>query len=277
MVKVYDLNGNAKGEMKLPKVFAGAYRPDLIQRAVQALQAARRRAYGTNLLAGQRTSAHYHGVKDTRYSMKNREVARGPRIHGGPSGLQWTLRTAPHTRKGRRSHPPKAEKKFVLKLNKKENRLAIAAAIAASIMKDLVSARGHKFAGELPLIAVNDVENLSKAKDVSKFLSALKLDAEIERATEKKVRAGKGKNRGRKYKQKKSVLFVVSKESALLKAARNLAGVDAVSVSQLNVELLAPGAQPGRLAIWSEDAICKIGEIDFGQYTFSRAKGEKFG
>ncbi len=260
MAKIYDLNGNAKGEMKLPKVFSGAYRPDLIQRAVQALQSARRQAYGTDTLAGQRSSAHYHGVKDTRYAMKNREIARVPRVHNSSGQQQWRVRLVPHARSGRRAHPPKVEKIFMLKLNHKENILSIAAAIAASVMKDLVSARGHKYTGELPLIAVNDVEKLSKAKDVSKFLSALKLDAEIERATEKRVRAGKGKNRGRKYRHKKSILFVVASESKLAKAARNLAGVDVATVAQLNAELLAPGTQPGRLTIWSEDAIKKIGE-----------------
>lgn len=260
MAKIYDLNGNSKGEMKLPKVFSGAYRPDLIQRAVQALQAARRQAYGTDPIAGQRSSAHYHGVKDTRYAMKNREVARVPRTHNSSGQQQWRVRLVPHARSGRRAHPPKVEKIYTLKLNHRENILSIAAAIAASVMKDLVNARGHKYAGELPLIVVNDIEKVQKTKDVAKFLSALKLDAEIERATEKKVRAGKGKNRGRRYKRKKSILFVVANENKFTKAARNLAGVDAVTVAQLNAELLAPGAQPGRLTIWSEDAVKKIGE-----------------
>jgi large subunit ribosomal protein L4e len=83
----------------------------------------------------------------------------------------------------------------------------------------------------------------------------------MERAKIKKVRSGKGKNRGRRYKRKKSVLFVFASNKGLLNAAKNIAGADVCLVNNLNAELLAPGTQPGRLTIFTESAIKKLGEI----------------
>ena len=51
--------------------------------------------------------------------------------------------------------------------------------------------------------------------------------------------------RGRRFKQRKSLLIVTADQP--LRAARNLAGVDVVTVDQLNVEHLAPGMLAGRL------------------------------
>ena len=73
-------------------------------------------------------------------------------------------------------------------------------------------------------------------------------------------RAGKGKARGRVWKQKKSVLIVTGKNSPVLRASRNLPGVDAVTVRSLNVDLLAPGAQAGRLVVWTKSALKELDE-----------------
>jgi len=63
--------------------------------------------------------------------------------------------------------------------------------------------------------------------------------------------------RGRRYKQRKSLLIVTAEKP--LRAARNLAGVDVVTLEQLNTELLAPGTHPGRLTVYTESAISRIG------------------
>ncbi len=62
--------------------------------------------------------------------------------------------------------------------------------------------------------------------------------------------------RGRRYKQRKSLLIVTS--GTELRAARNLAGVDVVTVDQLNVEHLAPGMLAGRMTIWTESALIRL-------------------
>ncbi len=243
---VYDLNGSVVKQVELPKVFSAPAREDIIRRAVLAAQANSRQAYGANVLAGKRTSAHYHGVKDTRGSMKNREIARMPRLHGKTvPHLFWKARFVPQAVGGREAHPPKVEKVWKQKINKKEKRLALASAIAAA--KSIVIA--------------DDIENVSKTKELEKILLNLKLENELERAEVKKVRAGKGKRRGRRYRKKKSLLIVMSEDKGIRKAGRNLPGMDVAKVNELNVELLAPGAVSGRKVLWTESALKKIDHI----------------
>jgi large subunit ribosomal protein L4e len=147
-------------------------------------------------------------------------------------------------------------------MNKREAGIALASAIAATASPELVKARGHRLDWtHVPIIAEGAVEGLKKAKDVELFLRALKLDAELERAAQKKVRAGRGKMRGRKYRRKKSVIFIVAEDRGIGKAAKNLPGVDVANLDSLTTEMLAPGGVAGRLAIWSEGAIKKLSEL----------------
>jgi len=261
MTKVFDLSGNVKGEMNLPSVFLTPYRPDLIKRAFLSIQSNKRQPYGADPLAGHRTSAFYKGVRKGPHHMMNREMSRMKRIHGGPPALTMTARFVPQATKGRKAHPPKPEKKWTIKINRKERRLAIKSAIASTILFDIVSKK-HKIPEiDLPIIITDDFEHLKKTKDIINVLKSLKLEDEIKRAEIKKIRAGKGKMRGRRYKKKKSVLFIVSKSNGIVKACKNIPGVDICNIKNLNVELLAPGAQPGRLTIFTESAIQKLGEI----------------
>jgi large subunit ribosomal protein L4e len=62
--------------------------------------------------------------------------------------------------------------------------------------------------------------------------------------------------RGRRFKQRKSLLIVTAGNP--LRAARNLSGVDVVTVDQLNVEHLAPGMLAGRLTVWTESALVRL-------------------
>ena len=50
-------------------------------------------------------------------------------------------------------------------------------------------------------------------------------------------------------------MLVVSKDEGIVKAARNLAGVDIVEARSLNVEDLAPGTHAGRLTVWTKSAL----------------------
>ena len=123
----------------------------------------------------------------------------------------------------------------------------------------LVSLRGHIFEAELPIVTENALENLEKTKQVIEALQAIGVYEDVLRAKYgRHIRAGRGKLRGRKYKHKKSILIVAGDDAPILKAARNLSGVDVATVSSLNAELLAPGAHAGRLTIWTESAIEKL-------------------
>jgi len=259
---VFDVQGKQKGEIELPNVFNTGFRPDLIKRAVLAIQSHKRQPYGADKLAGKRTSAHYHGVREGPGHMMNVEKARMARIHGGPPNLQLTPRFVPQARKGREAHPPKAEKIWYEKINDKERVLAIKSAIASTASKDIVSRRGHLINNiNLPIVVDDSIQELKRAKSVKELLEKIGLEKEMERAKNKKVRAGKGKRRGRKYTRKKSVLFVIGENKGLLKSANNIAGVDICLAKNLNAELLAPGTHPGRLTIFTESAIKKLGEI----------------
>lgn len=243
---VRNLDGDADGSLELPDVFDTAFRPDLIQRAVSAAQANRKQAYGADEFAGLRTPAESPG--------SGRGMAHIPSENG-------QARRVPSAVSGRRAHPPKAEKDRSKQLNDKERQLAIQSAIAATTDAEVVADRGHEFDddAELPVVVSDDFEDLVKTQEVVAFLEGAGLHADVERADEgRSVRAGQGKARGRKYSQPKSVLFVTSEEPS--RAARNLSGADVATADEVNAEDLAPGAQPGRLTVWTESAIEEVAD-----------------
>jgi large subunit ribosomal protein L4e len=259
-VDVFDLQGQPKGKINLPEVFRELVREDLIHRAVLAATSKRRQPYGTNVMAGKRTSAHYHGYRRHRWTMMSREMARLPRIHGKVSPhLMWRPRFAPQVKGGRLAHPPKVEKIWEEKINKKERQKAIRSAIAATANRELVSKRGHKFEKELPIVVEDSVQAINKTKELVAFLQRIGLEKELERIKERKVRAGKGKMRGRRYKKRKGPLIIITDDKGIGKAARNIPGIDVCRVENLSAEALAPGTQPGRLAIFTKSAIEKLG------------------
>lgn len=243
---IIDLSGNSKGDVQLPAVFDEAYRPDLIKRAVLTAQANRLQPYGTKLYAGMETSAKSWG--------SGRGVAQIPRLSNGSRAAR-----VPQAVGGRRAHPPKTETDRTEKVNRKERRMAIRSAIACTANAEVVMGRGHRFDAQLPLVAESALEDLEKTKDVISFLQAAGVYDDVLRAKEgKNIRAGRGKLRGRRFKNRKSVLIVAARESAIFRSARNLAGVDIISVDSLNTEILAPGTHAGRLTVWTESAIADL-------------------
>lgn len=243
---VHDLNGDAAGEVDLPEVFDTQYRPDLIRRAVNAAQANRKQAYGADEYAGLRTPAESFG--------SGRGMAHVPRQNGQG-------RRVPQTVKGRKAHPPKAEKDQSKKVNDKERKLAVRSALAATADPEVVAERGHAFDDdvELPLVVSDDFEDLVKTREVVELLEALGVHEDVVRADEgRSVRAGRGKTRGRKYQQPKSILFVTAGEPS--KAARNLAGVDVTTADEVNAEDLAPGTHAGRLTLFTESALEEVAD-----------------
>ena len=74
---------------------------------------------------------------------------------------------APGTVGGRSAHPPVSEKKIEKKIPKKEKRLALFSAIAATSSKKIVVARGHHVEDvqQIPPIVTSELEKLKKTKD----------------------------------------------------------------------------------------------------------------
>ena len=123
--------------------------------------------------------------------------------------------------------------------------------------QEVVKERGHRFKHLIPIVDTK-IESLQKTKEVIKVLQSLKLEEELMRVAERKVRAGRGKSRGRRYKIKRGPLIVVSGICALQKAAASLQGVEVCEVNKLNIGMLAPGGNAGRLTLFTEKAMEKI-------------------
>jgi large subunit ribosomal protein L4e len=265
-VSVFDLEGKEIGKIELPKVFEEPIREDLILRAFLVSMSKKIQPYGADIFAGKRTSVHYHGsrrISRPEVRMMDREMARLPRIHSkAPPHMLFEARLVPQARKGREAHPPKVEKIWVQKINKKEKKKAIRSAIAAIAKKELVLKRGHKVeeVKELPIIVEDKIQEISKTKDLENFLKKIGLEKELERIKKKKIRAGKGKARGRKYRRKIGPLIVITQDKGISKAAKNLPGINVCRVENLSTEALAPGGVAGRLVIFTKSAIEKLAD-----------------
>ncbi|MDD2625970.1 MAG: 50S ribosomal protein L4 [Candidatus Methanomethylophilus sp.] len=250
-VNVYSVKGEVAGTVDVPAAFSAEYRPDLIKKAILAAAANGRQPYGPNKRAGMRHSVSTWG--------KGRGVARVQRLADGRRATQ-----SPNNVSGRRAHPPKVERIWAQKVNKKELKLARLSALAATANAECVKARGHKFDDKVtfPIVVEDDFQDLTTAKEVGQMFDVIGIGYDLDRAKEgTKIRAGRGKMRNRKYRSPVSVLIVVSdREVPVFKGAQNLPGVEVEDVRTLNTSLLAPGGDAGRLAVYTKSAIEKIGE-----------------
>lgn len=257
---IYAPDKKESGTVELPSQFLEPVRGDLIKRAALAVRNSARQAYGAKIGAGMRHSAEVSKRRRDYRGSYGHGISRVPRkvLSRRGTRMNWVGAEAPGMRGGRRAHPPKSDKIWETKVNKKENRKAIRSAIAATIKKDLVAIRGHKLPTHYPFIINDTFETLTKTKDLQTALRALGFTDEIIRVHTTSIRAGRGKLRGRKTKTKVGPLFVVSRDCDLTKAARNLLGVDVVRVDALNCDILAPGTHPGRLTLFTESAIKRL-------------------
>lgn len=246
--KVFNLKGKQVTTIKLPNTFKTPLRPDTIKRAVITIQSHRHQPQGRDPMAGKRTTAESRGV--------GFGISRVARVKEGQRAAFVTSVVG-----GRATHPPKAEKKIRRKLPRKEMRLAFCSAVAATASKETVAARGHivEDVPDFPLVVVDDIQNLKKTQEVRDAFIQLGVWSDIYRVKEsRKIRAGKGKIRGRKIKQAVGPLLIIDKDEGIAKAADNIPGVNVVTLKDLNTELLAPGTHPGRLTVWTNTAIEKL-------------------
>jgi len=106
---------------------------------------------------------------------------------------------------------------------------------------------------------------MRRTQDLKGVFIAIGVWPDVYRVRESvKVRAGKGKTRGRRRKMAVGPLIVISKNDGIVEAASNLPGVDVAFVKDLNAELLAPGAHPGRLTVWTRSSIEELRNWDGG-------------
>ena len=205
-------------------------------------------------MAGKRTSAESRGV--------GLGIARVPRLKSGQRAAFGVSIVGGH-----QAFPPRSEKRVAKRIPKKEMYLALRSAVAATGDKNLVAKRGHVVLDvpDFPIVVTDEIESLKRTKEVREVLLNLGVWGDVFRVREsRKVRAGKGKGRGRRYKQAVGPLIVVAENKGVVEAGRNLPGVLVMLVDGLNVELLAPGTHLGRLTVWSQSAIERLKE-KFGE------------
>lgn len=259
-IPVLDTQNKEVGKAELPSQFNEQIRKDLIKKAVETIKANTRQSYGASPRAGLRQSAELSRRRHKYRGAYGHGISRVPRKILSRRGQQmyWVGAVAPGTVSGRRAHPPKAEKSWAKKMNTKERRMAIRSAMSATVDRKTVELRGHKVPENYPFVADASLENVQKTKDVIEAFRNLGFKEELERISVKKIRPGKGKLRGRKYKRKVGPLLVVSEKCGLQKAARNIPGVNVVLVNKLNAKELAPNANIGRCCIFTQKALDRL-------------------
>jgi len=256
-VPVFSTTGSNDGDIELPLVFSTPIRNELIHKAYLHLESHSFQRQGRYPNAGMDV------VAESNSPPTGHHQARVARMAGGGGGRQGQAGGVAMTRKGRQAHPPTSERIIHKMLNKKENRLALCSALAATTSSTLVKLRGHKVdkIESFPVVVSDQIESVYKSKELAKIFDSLHLSQDVNRLKERKGRSGKPLLRGRKMKVGKSVLLVVKDSKNLSKASGALLGVDVVDAKNISVLDLAPGARPVRLTVFTKGAIEEISKI----------------
>ncbi|OJJ53859.1 hypothetical protein ASPSYDRAFT_162111 [Aspergillus sydowii CBS 593.65] len=239
----------------LPAVFAAPIRSDIVQQVHTGMAKNKRQPYAVSEKAGEQTSAESWGT--------GRAVARIPRVSGGGTHRAGQAAFGNQCRSGRMFAPTKVWRKWHQRVNLGQRRFATASALAASSVPSLLFARGHRIANvpEVPLVVDSKTfENaaITKTKAAIALLQALGAGSELVKVSKsRKIRAGKGKLRSRRFRQRRGPLVVYNPETdgkELVRAFRNIPGVETSSVFTLNLLQLAPGGHLGRFIVWTSSA-----------------------
>ncbi|ORX93492.1 60S ribosomal protein-like protein L4 [Clohesyomyces aquaticus] len=236
----------------------------------------RRQPYAVSEKAGHQTSAESWGT--------GRAVARIPRVSGGGTHRAGQAAFGNQCRSGRMFAPTKVWRKWHQKINLGQKRFATASALAASSSAALLMARGHNVSTvpEVPLVVSSTAfagGAIAKTSAAVALLKAVGAAADIEKVkNSRKLRAGKGKLRGRRYTQRRGPLVIYNPDEdgkELVLAFRNISGVETSSVYSLNLLQLAPGGHLGRFIVWTSSAFSALDKI-YGSTTEPSALKKDF-
>lgn len=159
--------------------------------------------------------------------------------------------------------------------NLNQRRFAVASALAASAVTPLVMARGHRVQNvpEIPLVITNELESTIKTQKAIETLKAVGAYDDVRRVKSSRgLRRGQGKSRNRRYVQRRGPLVIYNRDNGLVKAVRNIPGVDFCCVTRLNLLQLAPGGHLGRFCVWTQDAFEKLDSLYGTQSKLSQRK-----
>ncbi|PPD69824.1 hypothetical protein GOBAR_DD33285 [Gossypium barbadense] len=231
-----DMATDATPTVPLADVMKASIRPDIVIFVHDNISKNSRQPYAVSKRAGHQTSAESWGT--------GRAVSRIPRVPGGGTHRAGQGAFGNMCRGGRTPLPH---------------------AIAASAVPSLVMARGHRIESvpEMPLVISDAVESVEKTSAAIKVLKQVGAYPDVEKAKDSQgIRPGKGKMRNRRYISRKGPLIVYGTEGAkLVKAFRNIPGVEVANVERLNLLKLAPGGHIGRFIIWTKSAYEKLDSI----------------
>jgi len=244
------------GTLPMPFALCSPLRPDLVRYVHKNVSKNRRQAYAVSPKAGYDTAAESWCT--------GRAVARIPRAPGGGTHRAGQAAFGNMCRGGGMFQPTKTWRRWHRRVNVTEKRHAVVSALAASSLPPLVMARGHRIGAvaELPLVVSGDAEGISKTKEAVALLKKLGCEEELTRVIDsKRVRKTKGKMRNRRYVMRKGPLVIYNEDNGIVRAMRNIPGVETACVTRLNLLTLAPGGQFGRFVIWTECAFKKLAEM----------------
>jgi large subunit ribosomal protein L4e len=251
---ILDINGKKKKTIELPECFSEPVREDLIIRAVEIKKS--QQPFSPSLVSGKQHSAsgviiHQRKVWKSGYG---RGISRIPRKIMSRRGSQfnWEGAEVSNTKGGRTAHPPKSISRIkTKKINKKELRKAFASSLSATCDEKFLKKRYKNLEKieNLPLVVESKITSF-KAKEFCSLIKNI-LGKDVFKIAEKnkKIRSGKGKMRGRKYKKNAGLLIVLG-DKEKLKTSK----FDIKNVRNLGVSELASGG-PGRLTLYTEQAI----------------------
>jgi large subunit ribosomal protein L4e len=255
-INIYGLDGEKKGLIDKPEIFSIKPRMDLIQKANEISQSKNKQIQGRDKRAGFRNTAEGWGT--------GHGLSRAPRLKGSGYPTARNVATVPYAKGGRRAHVITIEKKIKKRINKKTYALSIISAISASGDSLWIKKRGHLIekVPEIPLVVDDKIQTIKKTEQIYSILCELGLEEELIKVKKsKKVRAGKGKRRGRKYKKRRGILIVIKDDFGIIKASRNISGTDVIKIENLSIDDLAPGGEVGRFIIWAQSAFNELNNI----------------
>ncbi|KAF2139745.1 uncharacterized protein K452DRAFT_320343 [Aplosporella prunicola CBS 121167] len=277
VVSIISADGSAsEATHPLPEVFKAPIRPDIVQTVHTGMAKNKRQPYAVSEKAGHQTSAESWGT--------GRAVARIPRVSGGGTHRAGQAAFGNMCRSGRMFAPTKVWRKWHQKINVNQKRFATASALAASSNAALLMARGHHVSTvpEVPLVVSSTAfadAAIAKTSAAIALLKAVGAGPDLEKVKgSRKLRAGKGKLRGRRHRQRRGPLVVYDPESDgkdLVRAFRNIPGVESSSVYALNLLQLAPGGHLGRFIVWTSSAFQALDKI-YGTTTEASALKKDF-
>ena len=252
--KLYDITGKKKGEIEMPTLFNQRIREDLVSKWFEVdkfIQPYSSDPEGGKKHAASGTISHKRHDWKGHYGSGRSRVPRKTMWRRGVNFF-WIGAEVSGTRGGRRAHPPKGIGKEK-KTNKKEIKIAMNSGFAATgDEKYVVNRYGRidKLSMKFPVVIESKLEGM-KMKDVLVMFKSIFGDIYSLTLKKKKVRAGKGKARGRKYKSNAGLLLVKARDEKI-----KMKGIDVKSVHEVSISDLYP---LGRLTIYTEKALKDFG------------------